>query len=94
MPSWCNKDLTVIKIELPRREGCARSVVIASAYSPYDSVDDPPPNGVRKLIRYCQEEGVWLVLGCDANAHHTIWGSTNINPRGEALLTVPGTNQP
>ncbi|KNC22945.1 hypothetical protein FF38_03154 [Lucilia cuprina] len=23
---------------------------------------------------------------CDANAHHTVWGSMNINDRGECLL--------
>ena len=25
-------------------------------------------------------------MGTDANAHHTIWGSSDINPRGEDLL--------
>jgi hypothetical protein len=27
-----------------------------------------------------------LVVGCDCNAHHTAWGSTNCNGRGEALF--------
>ena len=26
------------------------------------------------------------LVGTDANAHHTIWGSCDINPRGENLL--------
>ena len=25
-------------------------------------------------------------MGCDCNAHHTAWGSTNSNGRGEALM--------
>jgi hypothetical protein len=25
-------------------------------------------------------------MGCDANAHHTLWGSTGSNPRGECLM--------
>ena len=27
-----------------------------------------------------------LVIETDANAHHTVWGSTNVNPRGLELL--------
>jgi hypothetical protein len=27
-----------------------------------------------------------LISGCDANAHHIIWGSTDINPQGECLM--------
>ena len=25
-------------------------------------------------------------MGCDSNAHHTAWGSTNCNDRGEVLV--------
>ena len=25
-------------------------------------------------------------MGCDANSHHTCWGSSNVNNRGDALL--------
>lgn len=25
-------------------------------------------------------------MGCDANAHHIVWGSTNCNPQGDSLL--------
>ena len=27
------------------------------------------------------------VIGTDANAHHTVWGSSNVNTRGTDLLT-------
>ena len=27
-----------------------------------------------------------LILGCDANAHHTVWGSTYCNKYGDELL--------
>jgi hypothetical protein len=27
-----------------------------------------------------------LIMGCDANAHHILWGSTGTNPRGECLM--------
>jgi hypothetical protein len=27
-----------------------------------------------------------MIVGCDANAHHIIWGSTDINPPAECLM--------
>jgi hypothetical protein len=35
---------------------------------------------------YCENENLYLIVGCDSNAHHTAWGSTNCNDRGEALV--------
>ena len=37
-------------------------------------------------MRYCENENLTLVVGCDSNAHHKAWGSTNCNSRGEALI--------
>ncbi|XP_045466623.1 uncharacterized protein LOC123675318 [Harmonia axyridis] len=46
----------------------------------------PPPEEVQRLIERCRMEKKQLILGCDANAHHKVWGSTDINHRGEDLL--------
>ncbi|KAG8233308.1 hypothetical protein J437_LFUL013778 [Ladona fulva] len=27
-----------------------------------------------------------LLVGCDSNSHHSVWGSSDVNPRGESLL--------
>ena len=35
---------------------------------------------------YCRENNKKLVLDCDANAHHTIWGNTDNNSHGDELL--------
>ena len=37
-------------------------------------------------MQYCENENLYLVAGCDSNAHHSVWGSTNCNIRGEALV--------
>ena len=37
-------------------------------------------------MRYCDIENLYLVIGCDSNAHHIVWGSTNCNDRGEVLV--------
>lgn len=41
---------------------------------------------VERVIEYCQKKGLPLIVGCDANAHHAIWGSTDTNDRSRRLL--------
>ena len=45
-----------------------------------------PPNLLRDLLVFRENEQTPSVVGTDANAHHTIWGSSGINPRGKDLL--------
>ena len=40
----------------------------------------------------CRVEGTRLIIGCDANVHHTSWGSTDINNRGESLFNYITAN--
>ena len=48
--------------------------------------EDPPPEAVKRLVTEAKRTQVGLCIGCDANAHHTIWDSTNVNERDEPLL--------
>ena len=45
-----------------------------------------PPNLLRDLLVFTEIEQIPTILGTDANAHHTIWGSSDINPQGKDLL--------
>jgi hypothetical protein len=31
--------------------------------------------------RHCENENLYLVVGCDSTARHSVWGSTNCNSR-------------
>ncbi|KAG8185368.1 hypothetical protein JTE90_023114 [Oedothorax gibbosus] len=45
------------------------------------------------LVSHCKTNNIPMILGCDANAHHTSWGRSDINNRGEKLLEyLRGTN--
>lgn len=61
-------------------------MVVALECSPYDSQKPPLPTRVTELISHCHEKGLPLLLRCDANSHHKVWGSTGKNARAEALL--------
>ena len=39
-----------------------------------------PPNLLRDLLVFAENEQIPTIVGTDANAHHTIWGSFTINP--------------
>ena len=80
LPHLCTADLVAIRVGVG-----AGSFVLASAYMPYDSPEPPPGRGVGALVRECEVKDVGLVIGCDANAHNTVWGSTDDNHRGVML---------
>lgn len=81
---FISRDIVAIKMEVPTIRG-KTEVCIASAYFPGD-VDDVPPSLVVNFVSYCKKINAQFIIGCDANAHHTIWSSTDINKRGEDLL--------
>ena len=61
------------------------NLVIGSAYFSYDSASYPPEE-VSSLVDYCKERGLPLLLGCDANSHHKLCGSTDTNRKAEHLV--------
>jgi hypothetical protein len=65
--------------------GC-EELIVASRYPPYNSDEPPSTEEVRDITDYCYSRKKELITGRDANAHHTLWGSTSTNPRGESLL--------
>ncbi len=62
------------------------NVYLGSIYLPFDSPIPPPTSELQRLVREVKMKGKRLLVGCDANSHHTVWGSSNINSRGVALL--------
>ena len=65
-----------------------RSVALASAYFPNAGGDDinVPPMEVARLVDHCKTLRMHLLIGCDANAHHQLWDSTDTNQRGQRLV--------
>ena len=89
MPNICSGNLTVVKVKLTNKSGTETWVAVASAYLPHDDAEPPPPQEVQTLVEYYTRHKIPLILGCDANAHQPVWGSSDTNSRGEALLRYP-----
>ena len=62
------------------------TLILTSTYMPFDSIEDPPPEMLRKLVDFCIQKNYQLIIGADANSHNTAWGSTDTNNRGDKLL--------
>ena len=79
---FSNEDTEVIGVKKACRKG--DSFVFASAYM---AAEEPaPPNLLRDLFVFTENEQIPTIVGTDASAHHTIWKSSDINPRGEDLF--------
>ncbi|XP_072392231.1 uncharacterized protein [Diabrotica undecimpunctata] len=91
VPEFTTADVVTAIVEMPTEVG-KRQIIIASAYLPGDSENHPPPEEVQRLMGWCKSKNRQLIIGCDSNSHHTVWGSTGINSRGEHLLDYISAN--
>ncbi len=67
----------VVPILLIGESGDQKDVVICSAYFPSDSGTPSSPKEFKEQVEYCAERKLELLTECDANAHHTVWGSSD-----------------
>jgi len=44
-----------------------------------------PPDELSSFVEFGSKDDK-LLIGADANAHHSVWGSSDINDRSESLL--------
>ncbi|XP_044573423.1 uncharacterized protein LOC123257665, partial [Drosophila ananassae] len=81
LPNFSNEDHVAASIEGP--DGHLR---ICSAYMGHDHLGPPPHSLLRRLVEDSERKDIDLIIGCDANAHHNQWGSTDTNERGESIF--------
>jgi hypothetical protein len=81
----CSCNFTAVKLTTSA-DGGPREIILGSAYLPYDDAVLPPPGELERLVAGCRDGGAHLIISCNANAHHTSWGSSDINKRCESLF--------
>ncbi|XP_059061610.1 uncharacterized protein LOC131854496 [Achroia grisella] len=91
----CTDDLVTAFVNFP---GCTGSkVLVCSAYLPghdeNNKIIKDPTTGLQPVVEYARKHKAELLVGCDANAHHTNWGSSDINTRGCTPTFVTATRQ-
>lgn len=91
LPQYSDGDLTSVLLSTGKH-GQNEEIILCSGYMPHEK-SELPSETTKNVIEYASDAGIPIVLGCDTNAHHTIWGSSNINMRGNSLLEyIASTN--
>lgn len=80
LPQYTNGD--IVTVEIGHGTG---AFIASSVYMPYDEGNAFPSVTLSDLIEHCKQKSRNLVLGCDANSHNLLWGSSDTNRRGEIL---------
>jgi ribonuclease HI len=80
---FSSSDFVAVQIRYSRK-GVDHKLVVCSAYLAYDKL--VPSKELTNLVEYCDQNNIQVIIGCDANSHHVVWGSSDTNKRGEKLL--------
>lgn len=80
---FLSRDVAAMKITA-WVENVKKEIVVCSAY--FDITRNEIPEQLVLLVEYCTENKLDLLVGCDANAHNTVWGCENNNSRGDMVL--------
>ncbi|XP_075990263.1 uncharacterized protein LOC142985905 [Anticarsia gemmatalis] len=68
-----------------RGKDSSKTIISAAVYLPYKE-PNPIPTQLEGLVNHSIQHKMDIIIGCDANAHHVIWGSSDTNRRGEKVL--------
>ena len=81
LTGFSSRDLSAARLSLPSHK---KDILICSFY--WDCTLPDIPEALNLLCEYAQSHNLPLILGGDANAHHTAWGSSGTNKRGSLLM--------
>lgn len=87
LPQFCTSDISTIKIN-SKLNGSNEEIILCSAYMPFDQNDRVPEDTILKIVEYSSKTGMPLIICADSNAHHILWGSSDINTRGIKLIEI------
>lgn len=83
LKQFSNSDFVAVQIRY-LSNGREETLICCSAYLAYDG--PVPTRELERVVDACKANGTNLLIGCDANSHHIVWGSSDINIRGRKLL--------
>jgi ribonuclease HI len=91
LSEYSGKDCVAIKM---KTENNNRELVICSAYFPGGNENrrNVINQKLEQLIQKCQNEHTEIIVGCDANAHNSLWGSKKDCTRGILLADYLAEN--
>lgn len=83
LKQFSNSDFVAVQIRY-KDNGEDKTIICCSAYLPYDKPAPTPE--LANIVKFCRQADIDLLIGCDANSHHRVWGSSDTNQRGSKLF--------
>ena len=83
---FCSRDATILEVSAVV-VGCRRTIKFSSVYLPYEE-PNPLFAMIRDIVQHSAEEKKEIILGIDANAHHTLWGAQTSIQRVSRLCNI------
>ena len=84
LPFWLLNQFTNEDVVSVALRSDNKIYVFCSVYMDFNE-NNPPPDLLKNLSLHCFRNSWGLFIGTDANAHHTLWGSSDVNSRGQIL---------
>lgn len=92
LPQFCDGDITSLLMHKTIGH-FENGIIFCSGYLPHDDDGLLPSPKLRATIDFAHKHKYPIIIGCDANAHHFLWGSSDVNSRGESLAEyIASTN--
>ena len=84
IPELHSRDTIALLVET---EACTgkKETIFASIYQSPEYDNLPPTENMTRVIQYAKNKRIPLIIGCDTNGHHYMWGSKKPNKRGRSL---------
>ena len=84
IPQFFSEDVVAVRVKNVNQEGDSFTFVSA-----YMALEEAAPTIIVKelLSLSVGVDNLSALIGTDANAHHAVWGSCNVNTRSMNLLT-------
>lgn len=90
LPQFSSRDITTIVVNVQNGNN-NEELLFSSVYMPYEERINIPDKTARDAIEHSASSGIPIIIGADCNAHHSLWGSSDINMRGEKLAEYLAT---
>lgn len=84
VPTHTSRDLTTVKVKYRTKDGGLKELLVVSAY--FHGLQEVPSVEFRALMEDESLRGMDLIIGCDSNSHHLLWGSESTDARGLDLV--------
>ena len=88
LSQFSDSDHTTVHLKINDKNKKQHDIILCSIYMPgySENGNNIVSDILSNVIIHCSTKKIELIIGCDSNAHHSLWNSINTDTRGENLV--------